>query len=169
MKSPIARISGVIAVSLLAAGAASAQAHGPGPGPGRGPGGPAAIEQVIASLKTQLNLDTSQQSMWESVAANAKAAHTTARTGMEQVHAAFVAELAKAEPDLASVAALSDQAQANATAARKQIRDQWLSLYATFTPAQKTVVRDALAKRVERMETFRARMHERFRGGATPN
>jgi len=168
MKSPIARISGVIAVSILAAGAhaVSAQpAHGPGPGPG----GPAAIEQIIAALKSQLNLNTSQQAMWDSVAANAKAARTAARSGMEQVHAAFVAELAKAEPDLAAVAALSDQEQANASAARKQIRDQWLALYATFTPAQKAVVRDALNKRVQRMEKFRARMQERFRDGAAAN
>jgi len=169
MKSPIARISGVIAVSILAAGAHAAVAQpGPGHGPGGGPGG-AGIEQVIASLKAQLNLNTSQQSMWESIAANGKAARATARASMEQVHAALKAELAKTEPDFAAVAALSDQAQANAQAGRKQIRDQWLALYATFTPAQKAVVRDALAARLARIESFRSRMKERFDGARPAN
>lgn len=168
MKSPIARISGVIAVSVLTAGAHAVAAQ-PGHGPGAGPGGPGAIEHVIAALKPQLDLNTSQQAMWDSVVANAKAARTTTRQGMGQVHAAFVAELAKPEPDLAAVAALSDQEQANAQAARKQIRDQWLSLYATFTPAQKAVVRDALNNRMQRMEKFRTRMHERFSGGVPAN
>lgn len=76
------------------------------------------------------------------------------RGRLEQVHAALKAELAKTEPDFAAVAALSDQAQANAQAGRKQIRDQWLALYATFTPAQKAVVRDALAARLARMRTY---------------
>lgn len=168
MKSPIARISGAIAVSILTAGAHAVSAqpgHGPGAGPGVGPGGLGAIEHVIAALKPQLSLNTSQQAMWDSIAANAKDVRTTTRTGMAQVHAAFVAELAKPEPDLAAVARLSDQEQANTSAARRQIRDQWLALYATFTPAQKAVVRDALNSRVQRMEKFRARMHDRFRDG----
>jgi len=175
----MARISGTIAVGILAAGvqvAAAQPARGPGPGPGHGPGfgGPAAIEQVIFSLKPQLNLTTSQQTMWDSVVANAKAARTSMRTRMEQTRAAFTAELAKPEPDLAAVAAAADQAQADVMATRKQVRDQWLSLYATFTPAQKTVVRDALVAREQRMEAFRARMQERGQGraqgrGAAPN
>ena len=168
MKSPMARISGVIAVSILAAGAhtATAQPSGmPQHGPGQG-GGAAAIEQIIASLRSQLGLNTSQQAMWDSVMASGKAARTAARTNMEQVHAALKAELAKAEPDLAAVAAMGDQAQANAQAARKQVRDQWLSLYATFTPAQKGIVRDAIKTRVERMEAFQSRMKDRFKGNA---
>lgn len=167
MKSSMARISGLVAAGLLAAGAHVAIA---GPGHGPGPGGPrgGSIEQAIASVHGQLNLNTSQQAMWDSVVANAKATRAAGRDGMEQVHAALVAELAKPEPDLAAVAAIADQSQGNAAAARKVIRDQWLSLYGTFTPAQKAVVRDALAKRVARMDAFRARMQER-RGGAAAN
>jgi len=169
MKSSMARITGLVAAGFLAAGAHVATAgpgHGPGPGFG-GPGG-GSIEQAIASVQAQLNLNTSQQAMWDSVVTNAKATRAAGRAGMEQVHAALVAELAKPEPDLAAVAAISDQSQGNAAAARKVIRDQWLALYATFTPAQKTVVRDALAKRVARMDAFRARMQER-KGGAPAN
>ena len=42
------------------------------------------------------------------------------------------------------------------------VRDEWLKLYATFTPTQKQVVRDELNKRMERFENFRAKMKERF-------
>jgi periplasmic protein CpxP/Spy len=127
------------------------------------------IEGALASVKGQLSLNTSQQVMWDNAAAATQAARQTGRAGMEQVHAALTAELAKAEPDFAAVAAAGDAAQANAQAVRKQVRDQWLALYNTFTPAQKAVVRDAVKARIDRMEAFRARMQERMqnRGAGT--
>lgn len=170
MKTRNARWTAVMAGALIALGshAAFAQPAGPGYGPhgahGGGHGGPGgmSIEGALASVKSQLNLNTSQQVMWDNAAAATKAARETGRTSMQQVHAALTAELAKAEPDLAAVAAASDAAHANGQALRKQVRDQWLGLYATFTPAQKAVVRDALKARVSRMESFRARMQERM-------
>ncbi len=72
--------------------------------------------------------------------------------------------LAGLESDLAAVAAVADDAQSKGQALRGQVRDEWLKVYATFTPAQKLVVRDALAKRMERFETFRSKMKERFGG-----
>jgi hypothetical protein len=150
-----------MAAALLAVGSHAAMAQ-PAGGPGHGPGHGIAIEHVLASLKAQLNLNTSQQVMFDNAVASSKAARTSLRTGMEQVHAALTAELAKAEPDFAAVAAVSDQAQANGQAIRKQVRDQWLQLYATFSPAQKAVVRDAVKARVARMDAFREKMHERF-------
>ena len=71
-------------------------------------------------------------------------------------------ELAKAEPDFAAVGVASDAAQASQQAVRRQVRDQWLNLYATFSPAQKAVVRDAAAAKLAKMESFRARMKERM-------
>jgi len=151
-----------MAAALLAVGSQAAFAQ-PMPVRGPGPDHGVALEQVIASLKAQLNLNTSQQVMWDNAAANTKAARQGARASMEQVHAALNAELAKAEPDFAAAAAVADQIQANNQAMRKQVRDEWLRLYATFTPAQKAVVRDAMKARVERMEAFREKMKERFK------
>lgn len=161
MKSPSARLAGVIAAALFAVGSQAALAQ-PGGGPGRGPDHGLAIEQVLASLKTQLNLNTSQQVMWDNAVASAKAARASTRANMDQAHAALKAELAKAEPDFAAIATVTDQLQASNQAARKQVRDEWLRLYATFSPAQKAVVRDAVRERVARMETFREKMKERF-------
>jgi protein CpxP len=166
MKTRNARWTGVMAGALIALGSHAALAqpgggmghHGPGHGSGHG----FAIEGVLASLKDQLGLNTSQQLMWDNAAAQTKAARGTGRAGMEQVHAALNAELAKAEPDFAAVANAADAARANNQALRKQVRDEWLKLYSTFSPAQKLVVRDAVKARVARMDSFREKMKQRM-------
>lgn len=162
MSNRIARWSGLMAASLLALSAGAAVAQ-PGPGGhGRGPGHGISIEHVLTQLKGQLALDTSQQVMWDNAAARTKAVREAGRGSMDQVKAALAAELTKPEPDFAAAAAVADSVQANQQALRKQVRDEWLKLYATFTPAQKAVVRDAVQQRLQRMETFRAKMKERM-------
>jgi uncharacterized membrane protein len=138
----------------------------PGHGPGMGPRGHhgTQIVQVIASVMDRLGLDSSQQVMFDSALAATRTARENGRAEMQRMRGAAQAELAKPEPDLAALAAAGDAAQANLQAARRQVRAQWLQLYATFSPAQKGVVRDVLVQRMERHETFRAKMRERFGG-----
>jgi len=167
MKSNFARWSNVTAAALLALGAHSAMAQPGGHPPGGGHG--IEIEHIIAAAKAQLGLNTSQQVMFDNAVAASKAARATFRSNMEQVHAALNAELAKPEPDLAAVAASADAAHANSQALRKQVRDQWLALYATFSPTQKAVVREAIKARVTRMEAFRQKMQERFQSRGQGN
>ncbi len=162
-----------LALSLAATASiaqpAGGMMHG---GPGMHGGG-AGIEQMIPRMleqaKASLNLNTSQQTMWDSVAAQGKAARDAGRANHQKVHAALVAELAKSEPDLAAVAAVADSVEQDNRALRKQVRDQWLALYATFSPAQKAVVRDLLQKKVARAETFRQRMLERMHEHLAPS
>ena len=138
--------------------------HGPGPGMAhRGHHG-TQIEHVIASVKDRLALDSSQQVMFDSALAATRTARENGRAEMQRMRGAAQAELAKPEPDLAALAAAGDAAQANLQALRRQVRAQWLQLYATFSPAQKSVVRDVLVQRMERHESFRAKMRERFGG-----
>lgn len=147
-------LAAVAATSVIAfAGSALAQ-------PGQGPD----FINVLAALKSELKLNTSQQTMWDAAAVQSRSAHDAGRTNFDKVRTAMSAELAKPEPDLAAVAAVADDAQAANTALRKQIRGQWLALYATFTPDQKAIVKEALGKQVARMEKFRDKMMER-RGG----
>jgi len=170
MNTRIARWSGLMAAALLAVGVRGALAQpGGGPGHGHGHGGGFAIERVLASLKGQLSLNTSQQLMWDNAVAQTKAARATGRTNFESVRTALNAELAKPEPDFAAVAAAGDAAQASNQTLRKQVRDQWLQLYATFSPAQKGVVRDAVKARVARMEAFREKMKERMQSRSQGN
>jgi len=77
---------------------------------------------------------------------------------MQKVHDTLSAELAKPEPDLAAVAAASDVARNANAALHGQVRDAWLNVYSTFTPEQKTVVKNALSRRMARMEQFRQKM-----------
>lgn len=128
------------------------------PGPHHGNGDPIAM---IAALHDQLNLNTSQQQQWDAVVAQSKAAHQAARASFEQLKTATQAELAKTEPDLASLAAQADAIQQQNSATRKTVRDAWLALYATFSTDQKTVVRDAIVAKLARMEQFRAQMKAR--------
>src|SRR6185312_1612312 len=101
-----------------------------------GHGGGGDVVMSIMRLKSQLNLNTSQQAMWDNAVAAGKAARTNARTNMQKVHDTLVAELAKPEPDLAAVSSAADAALgANATL-HSQVRAAWLNLYATFTPDQ---------------------------------
>jgi Spy/CpxP family protein refolding chaperone len=156
------------AVLAMTGAVALAQPGGwPGHGPGYGPGhaGGMEIEHVLARVKGELNLDTSQQLMWDNAAAQTKSARETGLAGMQKVHEAMAAELAKPEPDLAAVAAVADGVQASNQARRQGVRNQWLQVYATFTPAQKAVVRNALAQQMARMEAMAARMKARMQPG----
>jgi hypothetical protein len=117
---------------------------------------------VIQALHDQLGLNTSQQQQWDSAVAQTQAARDAARTAWGQLKTATQAELAKAEPDLAALAAQADAIQAQTASTRKAARDSWLALYATFTPQQKGIVRDAINARIARMAQFRAKMQQRF-------
>lgn len=155
------------ALAFAFAGAVFAQPFG-GPGGHGGPmgGGDEMFGHLIAHAKASLNLNTSQQTMFDAAVAQSKAAHQQGGALMQKVRDAMTAELAKAEPDLAAVAAVADDARAQGRALRTQVRTQWLNLYATFSPDQKAVVRDLLQKRMARMESFRQKMREHFQGGA---
>ena len=158
MKRLASSLAAVAAVAVIGiSGASFAQPHrGHHGGPGGGD-----VVMVIAHLKSQLNLNTSQQVMWDNAVAAGKAARDNARANRQAMHDALKSELAKAEPDLAAVAAAADTARDAGAAAQRQARGAWLNLYGTFTPEQKSVVKNALQTRLSRMEQFREKMKER--------
>jgi Spy/CpxP family protein refolding chaperone len=163
----IAGVAAVAVATTLGAGVALAQPHG---GPHGHGGGEVMIGHLIAHAKEQLNLNTMQQGMFDTAFAHSKAARESGRALHDNVKATLQAELAKAEPDLAAVAAAADAAADQARVQRNAIRAEWLSLYATFSPAQKAVVKDMLQKRLAHMESFREKMRERMQqkfGGTT--
>lgn len=152
MKRPITtRVAVLAAAALITAGSALAQPMHPH----RGGHGGGDVAMAIAALKGQLNLNTSQQQQWDNAVAAAKAAHAQMRANFQQVQQALQTELGKAEPDLAAVAATGDSVRAQNQALQKQVRDNWLAIYSTFTPDQKAVVRDALTQRIARMQQMR--------------
>ena len=156
MKRMASGLAAVAAVAVIGvSGAAVAQMH-------HGHrGGIGDVVMAIAHLKAQLNLNTSQQVMWDNAVAAGKAARDSARASREAVNTTLKNELAKAEPDLAAVAAAADAARDAGAAAHRQVRTAWLNLYGTFSPEQKTLVKNALQTRLSRMEQFREKMKER--------
>ncbi len=162
MQSNFRRFTLVTAAALaLASGAVEVSAHPPG-----GPHGQGAGEQMIGQLieraQAQLNLTTLQQQMLSTAVADTRTLRDAARTRHQQVRDALQAQLAKTEPDLATVAQLADNAEQQNRDARIKVRNQWLALYNTFTLEQKAVVRDLLQKRMARADAFRQHMRERM-------
>jgi hypothetical protein len=162
----IAGVAAVAVATTFGAGVALAQPHG---GPHGHGGHEVMIGQLIAHAKAKLNLNTSQQGMFDTAVAHGQTARESGRALHDKVKATLQAELAKAEPDLAAVAAATDAAADQVRAQRNAIRAEWLALYATFNPEQKAVVRDMLQKHLAHAESFREKMHERMqkRSGAT--
>ena len=163
------------AVAVALAGATTAAFAQPDGGAMHGmrgghDGGPfdAGFPHMLAKAKASLNLNTSQQSMFDNIVASGKTAHTEARANRQKLKALVQAELAKPEPDLAALAAAKDAVEQQNHALRQPVRAQWLALYATFSPEQKAVVRDLLQQRLEKAESFHERMIEKFRSG-TPH
>jgi hypothetical protein len=116
---------------------------------------------MLHKAQAQLNLNTSQQLQWDNVVAQGQSARAAAHANFEQVSAALQAELTKSEPDFAAVAAVADGVRQQNAALHRQTRDAWLALYATFSPEQKTIARDAIKAGIENMQARRA---ERARG-----
>jgi Spy/CpxP family protein refolding chaperone len=156
---------GVAAVAIavaLGTGAALAQPMG-GPHRAGGPGGPGEmIGHLIANAKAELKLNTMQQAMFDAAVVKSKAAHESGRALHAKVRDALQAELAKAEPDLAAVAAAADAAHEQGRALRTAVRAEWLSLYGQFSAEQKALVRDLMQKRLSNAESFRQKKRERM-------
>ena len=164
------RTTAVVAAAALAMTLGTAASFANAGGASHGPHGGGApgdmIGHLIEKAQAQLNLNTSQQQQFAAAVASTKAAHQTGLSLHESVKTTLTAELAKPEPDLAAVAAASDNAQAQGQALRKSVRGQWLALYATFSPDQKAVVRQLLQARMAKAESFRQKMQDRFNGKA---
>jgi Spy/CpxP family protein refolding chaperone len=121
--------------------------------------------EMLRAVKSQLNLNTSQQQQWDNAVAMTAAAHSAMHANLQQARAALQAELAKAEPDLASAAAAGDAARDQVLPLHRQARNAWLALYATFTPEQKGIARDAIKTKLAAIQARRA-MHQQGRSGS---
>jgi protein CpxP len=155
----------IIYALVIAAGIAGVAFEAWAQAPGHGMHDPLAMLQ---RLQAKLNLNTSQQQQFDAAVAQSKAAHQAMRANFAQLKTATQSELAKTEPDLAALAAVADQVQAQNIAQRQQARASWLALYATFSADQKGVVRDALNARLARMQAFGQRLHDHMQGAQQP-
>jgi protein CpxP len=150
----------VLGAGLMALPAAAERGHG-GHGHHRGHHGGDQLFGRLAEVKSQLNLDASQQALWDSAVVAGKAAREAGRARRASIHDVVAQEAASAKPDLARIAATTDKVQDSNATDRRAVRDQWLKLYATFRPDQVAVVKTMLTNRLSRMDSFRERMQRR--------
>src|SRR6202158_767528 len=119
---------------IFAAGFAGIALQAWAQAPGHGMHDPIAWLQRI---QTKLNLNTSQQQQWDAAVAQSKTVHDAISANFQQLKAATQAELAKADPDLAALASLSDQVQQQNIAQRKQARTAWLAPFGSIFREQR--------------------------------
>ncbi|MEP7062300.1 MAG: periplasmic heavy metal sensor [Betaproteobacteria bacterium] len=116
---------------------------------------------ALLRLHTQLALNSSQQVQWDNAVAQSKDARAQAASLRQNAKAAYDAELAKDQPDLAAVAATADAARSQGGELQRSVRNAWLGVYANLAPGQKMMVRDALRERAADMADIRAAHHKR--------
>jgi hypothetical protein len=118
------------------------------------------LMHAMWKAKAQLNLNTSQQAQWDAAVALAKSAHSQEKTLHQGVKATSDSELAKTSPDLQTVAAASDDAQAKGLALHQSVRNAFLNVYANLSQDQQAMVANALrsdiAERQARMQAHHA-------------
>ena len=163
IRRPAAAASALLFAAALAF-AASGHAAGPHGAKGAAGGPPAGgmVEHVIAQLKDKLALDSSQLQMYEAARAQTLAARDQAMAQRQDIRARVDAELAKSEPDLAAISAAFEGVEDQARASRRQVRDQWLRLYANLRADQKVIVRDAIRERMAQADGARERFREKM-------
>jgi hypothetical protein len=160
MKMRTLNLSKQIATSVaaIAIGLAGMSAFAqPGPGAGMaGPGahrgmmaGPAGDGMGIPMLRHRLNLSAEQSTALDAILANAKTQARAAHTAAQPTIAQITAELAKAQPNLHTIAQLRDSLQPAHETLRKATRDQLITFYGTLNATQQQVVIDAMRKRAE--------------------
>jgi hypothetical protein len=133
---------------------ASAQGMPPGP---FGPFGPR-----VERLATELKLSAEQRAQWDAQVQKSKSLFEAMKKARADMHQIIKTELAKAEPDLAALAAKADEARDKGRAAHRELRDGWLKLYAGFSAEQKAVVKKRFLAHLERFDRMRDRMHDRM-------
>lgn len=152
-----ARIAVITLAAALGLGVAAVATAAPEHG-GRGHH----MFQGIEKLHASLNLNTEQEAMWQHNTAQMKQAAQAARARQKEVRGNLRAALEQPNVDLRSLLAQADSARAQGIAARHQAQEQWLALYDKLDAGQREQVRVFLKGRLEKGDTFRAKMKERW-------
>lgn len=118
----------------------------------------------LEKLHTDLHLSAQQEQAWQRIRANQRHVREQMRAHHREVAQVMRAELAKAHPDLARVAAAQDRGQARLMTERKAVRSEMLAFYQHLSPQQQTVVRDFLRQRLAHRH-HRHEAHERAAQG----
>ncbi|TAG06221.1 MAG: hypothetical protein EAZ43_01685 [Betaproteobacteria bacterium] len=169
--------SAVVAALALCAGFAAAQTGGlagapvgaGGAGANRmmGPAGHhggAHFAKRLEAIKSQLNLNATQEAQFGVAKTATEAAMNAGKTARVNAAANAKAELAKADPDLGALLVARESAQDAAQAQRKAATAEWAKFLSLLSVEQKAVVKSQLLDRMQRAEAMREKMGQRAKG-----
>ncbi|MBZ0104947.1 MAG: periplasmic heavy metal sensor [Sulfuricella denitrificans] len=115
----------------------------------------------LQAIHDKLKLDDTKEKTWQGLVQKMHDMREAGRNEHQESRAQLKQEMDKDNPDFAALAARSDRIADERTAARRHVRDEWLKLYETFSPAQKIIVRDEIKARLEKSGKRLDRMHQK--------
>jgi Spy/CpxP family protein refolding chaperone len=122
------------------------------------------LGQRLEAVKTQLNLNPTQEAQFVTAKAATDKAMTAGKTAHMNVRATAKAEMGKADPDLGKLLTMRESAQEAAAAERKAATAEWAKFLNLLNPEQKAVVKSLLVDRMHRAEAMREKSMYRNKG-----
>jgi response regulator RpfG family c-di-GMP phosphodiesterase len=118
------------------------------------PGLPSVIEQRLGSLQTDLLLSTEQQALFVKAHGSTIQSLAQIKHNHQQLMDQMKSTLAQSHPDLAALATERDRIETANRTLRQSTRADWLTLYASLSPAQVEVVKNRFLPLLGKIETF---------------
>jgi Spy/CpxP family protein refolding chaperone len=122
------------------------------------------LGQRLEAVKTQLNLNPTQEAQFVTAKAATDKAMTAGKAAHMNVRATAKAEMGKADPDLGKLLTMRESAQEAAAAERKAATAEWAKFLNLLNPEQKAVVKSLLVDRMHRAEVLREKSMYRNKG-----
>lgn len=116
-------------------------------------------------LHAELHLSPAQDAQWRGIHAQLRDLRHRLKPLRVQLRSAYREEMAKPAPDLARLARLRNHLWAQRHRALVHIQRQALTLYATMTPEQKSLVKTQIAERAARTRAARQAFRAALRHG----
>jgi hypothetical protein len=106
---------------------------------------------MAADLKTSLNLNANQQTLWQQTESKTRALLRERQARRERLQAASKTGLAASGIELRELAGAVDAETAATAAEEKQMREWWLTVNDALSESQRRVVANQLAEQLLRM------------------
>jgi len=118
------------------------------------------------AIHHRLHLTPPQEKIWRALEEKSTRLRKSWRKKHHAFHAQMKHALEQMPPDLARLARERDKMVDEQQRQRRRLQHRWLKFYAALTSVQKSVVRDTLKTRLERMEKHRRGKHWKMHDAA---
>ncbi len=126
--------------------------------------GKANLAQRLETVKSQLNLNATQDAQFTVAKAASDKAMAAGKAAHMNVRTATQAEMGKADPDLGKLLTLRETSREAASVERKAATAEWAKFLNLLNPEQKTVVKSLLVDRMHRAAAMREKFTNQSKG-----